>query len=745
MTPHRLGATPVANRPLRVLHVIHRLALGGTEFGVIKVVNHLDRTRFQPYICSLRPPLKEASAALRDDVPVLEVDRAEGLDLRMLLRLRGYLRRERIDIVHSHNWTTFLYSVLAARSAGVPVVIHGEHGRETAEVTREWRRLTLERLLARGVDRFTAVSRDLCTHIAEDWGVNPAHIQFIPNGVPLDRFDSVPETEEARLSIGAAASDQVVGSVGAFRDVKDFESLVRAFAIVRTTRPRARLVLAGFDPDGRFERRMERELPGWDALAPSIRFLGVRTDVAIVLAAMDVYVNSSIYEGMSNTILEAMAVRRPVVATRVGGTPDLVEDSVTGWMVPSRNPDALAERIGWCLDHPDEARAMGQAGRLRLEARHNFEDMVARNAQVYDSAFARQATPRRATHRVRALAGDLARGSGLLALARRRGEPVLTVLAYHNVAPYSHGHGLPGGAMRLPLETFEEQIEALGREYHPMTAAEVLRHYEDRTPFPRGAVWVTFDDGYADNFHHAWPVLRRYRVPATIFLATDPIDRGSLLWWDDLAESCRRLRLGDPSLLAQAASEIGGRVGDLLARAADGTMTFANAIDAAIGHLNQEREATRSQTVARLQELSTTEGDTGPGRRVVLTWDQVRTMASEDVTFGGHTASHAFLDTLGDAEASVEIEGCLSRIAAETGERPVSFAYPRGRSNDRSRLLLAKHGVRLAVTTVPGGNDLRTDPLSLRRRDAGHLAFGLRFSRGAFDLEMAGWLDGRHR
>ncbi|HET9952703.1 MAG TPA: glycosyltransferase [Candidatus Eisenbacteria bacterium] len=741
------GADPRRNSDspkLRVLHVIHRLALGGTEYGVIKVVNHLDRDRFQPSICSLLNAFPEGVAALRSDVPVTSLERAAGFQTSVLYRLADLMRDQRIDIVHSHNWTTYLYAVIAASMARVPVVIHGEHGRETAEVSKETRRRLLERMLAGRVDHFTAVSRDLCEHIATDWKVRRSRIRFIPNGIELARYEKLPELAAARAGMGLPESAQVIGTIGNFRDVKDFASLVAAFAIVRRDRPRARLAMAGIDPDRRFATRMEREMPNWDELSRSVSFLGVRTDVPQLLAGFDVYVNSSIYEGMSNTILEAMAARRPVVATRVGGTPDLVEDGVTGWMVPSKDPERLAERIAWVLDHPEEGKAMGLAGRRRVEERHSFPEMVAGNARLYEAVYARKRAPWRGSHRARSLAGGAARWSGALSIRRAIAPPSLSVLAYHNVLPYADGRDRPGEAMRVASEIFEEQMDRLASRYHPMGAAEVAEHFAARRPFPRGAVWVTFDDGYVDNYRHAFPILRRFRIPATIFLVTDRMDHGGSLWWDDLAESVRRLDRGGAGALRDAARAVGDQAGRLLEDVAAGTTSWTNGVDRAISLLNTLEEDRRLGIVESLR--SAADGlDPSPRPRLMLGWEEVRAMRAGGVTFGSHTASHAFLDTLPIEGADAELEKSIARIESETGEPPISMAYPRGRSSEATRRLLEKRGIRLAVTTMPGANSLSTDPLALKRRDAGYLALGPRFSPGLFDLEISGWFDGGRR
>lgn len=373
------------DQPIRVMHVIHRIGLGGTEYGVIKLVNALDRDRFAPYVCAVRDSSPEARSQLKPDVQVHELHRREGLDWRLPFTLARLMRRERIEIVHSHNWGTYPYAVAGARLAGVPVLIHGLHGRETMSASLPWRRRIAERVLGNWTTHFTAVSRELVAQARSLYGVPENRVRYCPNGVDFTRFDAAAGRDDLRRNLELPASTPVVATVAGMRPIKDPETLVRAFALVRREFPNARLLLVGVDPKDRFKRRMASDWSGWEAHRASIIFTGVRTDIPEILAQVDVYVNSSLYEGMSNTILEAMTSRKPVVATAVGGNPDLVQEGRTGFLVPPRDPPALADRIVYLLRHAEEARMMGEAGRAFVASRHSFRHSVTNIAELYEA------------------------------------------------------------------------------------------------------------------------------------------------------------------------------------------------------------------------------------------------------------------------------------------------------------------------------------------------------------------------
>lgn len=376
--PPTAGTSPPL--PLRVAHVVDVLALAGMEYGVVKLVNRLDRDRFRSIIVCMRHQREDVGSLLARDVAVFEMKKAPGRNWSVIGRLAALFREQGIDVVHSHNWSTFLYSVCAARLARVPIVIHGEHGKD--DTLRHPKRLLGSRLLAMGVDRVCAVSRDLAEEVVRDWKVSPDRVRWIPNGVDLEAFGGDDRSEALRGEVGLAPGDHVIVNTGGFRAVKDHTTLLRAFASIHRAEPRARLLLIGQgsaeNPRGGLDR--EAEALGVGA---AVRFAGVRHDIPRLLRTCDVYVNSSRYEGMSNTILEAMAAGRPVVATAVGGNPDLVSDGITGYLVPPSDPEAMARRVLELLNDESLRKRMGTAARARMEAVHSMPGMVRAYAELY--------------------------------------------------------------------------------------------------------------------------------------------------------------------------------------------------------------------------------------------------------------------------------------------------------------------------------------------------------------------------
>ena len=732
-------------RPLRVAHVIHRLALGGTEYNVLKLVNRLDRGRFLPFIGSLATTAEDTRPLLAPDVTLWDFHRRPGKDLRLIGLLAQRLREERIDVVHSHNWSTFLYSIVAARLAGVRVALHGEHGLEVDNLEEDWRRLLARKVLSRFTDHFTGVSREICARI-QRWGVSPESITFLPNGVELDRF-GVPTDEAAtRAAIGIGPDDFVVTTIGANRPIKDFATLVRAFGSIGRRHPSAHLLFVGADPHDRYAPLLEEESKRLGPAAARVHRLGLRLDTPALLAITNVYVNCSLYEGMSNTLLEAMACRKPIVATAVGGTPDLVTDGENGFLVPPKDPEAVADRVCRLLDDPELARGQGLRGRARIERMHSFERMIGLNAGLYEILHDAKVGPIRMASRVKIAVAHVSAKLGVTARAERASAGALVILTYHRILPHAERRTATSRPMILSAELFDRQMAKLARRYRVLSQEEVLEHFRTGRPFPDRAILVTFDDGYADNFEHALPILSRHSIPATFFLTSGPIDRQDYLWWDELGRALLALAGRKPAGARQAFEAFPRHLRLAVESVLGATESPFELIDRCTKLLNGVGDATRREVVAGLATLAAPYRDE-PRPRLMLTWGEVRTMQGEGMTMGAHTVNHTYLDELDDVTARYEIGGCLDRIEQETGTRPRAFSFPAGRTNDRSRAWLAHAGIELALTTQGGRNRATEDRFALRRWDGGYLCIDDRFVSEYMRLELSGAIDGaiRHR
>ena len=381
-------------RPL-VAHVMHRFDVGGLENGVVNLINGLPADRFRHAVVALTEVTSFRERVRRNDVTFVELRKAPGHLVASYPRLRRIFCELAPDIVHTRNLAA-LEAVVPAWAAGVPVRIHGEHGWDVGDVDGSSRKYRLVRMLYRPfVSHYLAVSRDLERYLLEGVRVPRERITQLYNGVDTASF--MPDAHQAIEGCPFDPSRTwIVGTVGRMQAIKDQVNLARAFvralALAPELRATLRLVMIG---EGPLRARAQEVLA--EAGAGDLAWLpGQRDDVAWVLRGLHCFVLPSLAEGISNTILEAMATGIPVIATRVGGNPELVEDGRTGTLVPSADADALARAIIGLARDPSRAGAFGRAGRARVEARFSLAGMLDGYARLYDRLSAASSRPERA-------------------------------------------------------------------------------------------------------------------------------------------------------------------------------------------------------------------------------------------------------------------------------------------------------------------------------------------------------------
>jgi glycosyltransferase involved in cell wall biosynthesis len=284
-------------------------------------------------------------------------------------------RRFRPDVIHGYLFGPNLFAVAAGRLAGVPVVAVAKRNVDAFETGRQ---VLLQRLAHRMATHVTAVSEAVADTVVA-LGVPRARVTVIPNGVDVGRF---PDPAGSRGAASGVAGIPVIGSVGCLAPRKDYATLLEALAELQARGRAFRAMLVGDGPERAALESRARAL----GVEGRVGWLGEREAVENLLACMDVFVLSSREEGIPNALLEAMAAGRPAVATAVGGTPEVLESGVTGWLVPPGSPRALADAIGQVLDDPGEASRRGAAARRAVEDRRSIVAMARRHEEFYERA-----------------------------------------------------------------------------------------------------------------------------------------------------------------------------------------------------------------------------------------------------------------------------------------------------------------------------------------------------------------------
>jgi sugar transferase (PEP-CTERM/EpsH1 system associated) len=367
--------------PVHVTHVIHQLATGGMENGLVNLINNIDPTQIKHSVLCMTNATDFRTRIRREDVAIAEMGKREkGNDFSAQWRAFKQLRGWRPDVLHTRNLTG-LDAVVPAFLARVPVRIHGEHGRDMTDPDGTNKRfILLKKLHAPFIHRWSAVSQDLVNSLIEKVGVPEAHISHICNGVDLSRF--VHPAVRGEIPGFTRATDVVFGTVGRLQDVKEQWLLLEALALLPSlsaSAEKARVVIVG---DGPMRPRLEKEIAARD-LGGKVLLTGAQNNVPNWLQSMDVFCLPSRAEGISNTILEAMASGLPVIATRVGGNPELVVDHVTGLLIPHSDARALAGAMAALLDDEALRRRHAYAAHARALKEFSIDAMVSRYTQLY--------------------------------------------------------------------------------------------------------------------------------------------------------------------------------------------------------------------------------------------------------------------------------------------------------------------------------------------------------------------------
>lgn len=371
------------DRPL-VMHVLYSFDVGGLENGVVNLINHMAPERFRHVVVALAQCAPDfCQRVQRADVEFISLHKPPGHGIKLYTRFYRLCRQLRPAIVHTRNLAALEFAVPAAL-AGVPARVHGEHGWDSSDPGGTQRKY---QLLRRGysplVNRYVALSGQIESYLTERVGIAASRVERICNGVDTLRFRPASTRQAVAGSPFEDPDLVIVGTVGRLQTVKDQLNLVRAVAIARgqgEAGARLRLVIAG---DGPQRAEVEAEIAA-TGIGDITWLAGARSDVPEVMRALDIFALPSQAEGISNTILEAMASGLPVVATEVGGNAELVVEGETGALVPAQDPHAMAQALLRYTADAALRQSHGTAGRQRVERNFSIDNMVARYTRLYE-------------------------------------------------------------------------------------------------------------------------------------------------------------------------------------------------------------------------------------------------------------------------------------------------------------------------------------------------------------------------
>lgn len=361
---------------LRILQVVLSLDVGGTEKLVIEMTRAL-REQAKVAVCCLDNSGAWATQLTDLGIQVAALHRRPGFHPALAGQVASLARRIRANVLHCHHYSPFVYGVLGKLRRPGMRIVYTEHGR-LSDAPPSLKRRAANVVLGRLPGSFFAVSHDLRLHMIQS-GFPSHRVGVIHNGIALGTRPTPEERVAARRQLQLQGKDLVVGTIARLDPVKDLETLVRAFREIAGSNPMTRLVIIGDGP----ERGMLEQVVSECDLQSAVTFTGQRNDARALLPALDVYANSSITEGISVTILEAMAACLPVVASRVGGNAEVVAEEQTGLLTAARDPRSLAASLRTLLNDDRRRASLGAAGRKRVEFSFSLETMVTSYLECY--------------------------------------------------------------------------------------------------------------------------------------------------------------------------------------------------------------------------------------------------------------------------------------------------------------------------------------------------------------------------
>lgn len=373
------------NQPPLIVHIIYRLGIGGLENGLINLINRLPVERYRHAIICLTESTDFSQRIQRQDVAVYEIHKKPGQDWHSFIRVYQLLKQLKPAIVHTRNLAALEYQ-LCALFAGVSYRLQGEHGWDVFDPDGnnpkyQW----LRRFLGLTIHRFIPLSQQLQDYLQKKVGISAKKITRICNGVDTKIF--YPRSGEWQIPDDCPLNlhhKLVIGTVGRMHGVKDQLTLVKAFISAcqqsQVFADRSCLFLIGDGP----LREQAVQLLAENLLLSKAWLPGERNDIAQILRCMDLFVLPSKAEGISNTILEAMATGLPIIATHVGGNPELVIDAHTGYLVEKENPTGLATAMLELITDDKKRQQFAQAAFTRVQQEFSIDSMVARYQTVYD-------------------------------------------------------------------------------------------------------------------------------------------------------------------------------------------------------------------------------------------------------------------------------------------------------------------------------------------------------------------------
>jgi glycosyltransferase involved in cell wall biosynthesis/peptidoglycan/xylan/chitin deacetylase (PgdA/CDA1 family) len=728
---------------IKILYITNLfMKMGGSEKNIFDTIRSLDRNKYIPYVFALQGgEMVEKSNALGIYAKTIGLGKIFSLNaMRKGIRLFRFLRKEGIHIVITYHHDADIWGGLIARLARVPIIISN---RRDLGFQLEKKHIWAYRILNNIIyDHIIAVSDAVKQKSAKEQWTRPSKITTVYNGIDLRSYSGEDDAISVKKELGIDETKAIVGMVASFRSIKGQIYFVEAAAEILKKCPRTQFIIVGFKDTEYYQevRKLIQSL----GISKHIICTGHRGDVPALISMFDIAVISSINEGFSNAILECMASGKPVVAPRCGGNPEIVVDGQTGLLVSPCNSDELAEAITSLLEDKKLRFLMGQRGQLRVQHSFSLDNMLSEITELYEYFLLlkkskkiyfgewMQAIKVNYVNRFfKIVLSYILYYSGIIRIYSRIFPTKTKILAYHSIN--TQPNSMQG--MVQNVKNFEHQMRYLKDNFRVISLTDLCRLLKNGKGLPKNSVVITFDDGYRDNYLNAYPILRKYKLPATLFLTTHPVETQEPLFFDALC-------YGIFTTLQKIVNfqDLG-----LSKYLLDKKILQLKAIKEINNFSKQMTFQEKSRFLHILSDRLKVDFEELKAMRLYLSWDEVMEMSRDGIEIGAHTKTHTQLASMPDEELQSEILDSRDIIEKRLGEKVFSFAYPFGSTIDfdhRTKEVVKNAGFECACSLIRGSGSV--DILALNRivvDDNMTSTFSGGFCKPLFATELSGIFD----
>jgi glycosyltransferase involved in cell wall biosynthesis/peptidoglycan/xylan/chitin deacetylase (PgdA/CDA1 family) len=705
-------------RKIAVLFFIDRfVTFAGAEKNLFDVMTGLDKKRYRPILlCIHRGDLAQVLVQKGIEAKDLRIKRIYSFHAFIkAIAIFKFIKKNNIKIIVTYHESSDFFGSIIGKLSGVPVIISS---RRDMGFNLKKRHILFYKLINPLFDMVLTVSDAVKNEIFSKQNILWHKCVTLYNGVKISDFPQDIDKGIVKKSLGLDNNRPVVGILAGIRPIKGHKYFLEAASLILKEYPETYFLIVGW-PDDKIYYKQLKDLTKQLKIGERVLFVGGRSDTAKILSITDISVLSSLSEGFSNAVIESMAAGKPVVATNVGGTTEAVVDGETGFLVPPYNAKALADAILRLLRNKKMAEDMGKKGRRLAEEKFSLNIMIEQLQHLYESLLsikdinAKQRTVLdpylKISYFKRAvktpLYGFLFYSSITSLINSSNGNNrAIKILAYHRV---NNDKFNPLG-MSINVANFEKHMRLISRDYNPVSLENAIELLTNKQKIPKNCIVVTFDDGYKDNYIHAFPIIKKYNIPATIFLSVEAINKQNLLWYDAIVNAFQVTTKDSVNL-----QDLGLGKYDL-SLAAD----KITAINAAVSFGKYIRTNYREVFIKELLMKLDAKLKTNDKFSFMLDWGDIKLMQKNGISFGSHGMTHSILTTLSNEEVEYEIRESKEIMQKEIGTEINLFSYPNGGERDFNsniERVLRENNYLSACSLIKGTNKNNTPLFSLRR------------------------------